>query len=42
MVHFVIQWDLPDQKANLTVYANKAKNDWLPITLAPQGRDRSA
>ena len=37
MVHFVIQWDLPDQKANLTVYANKAKNDWLPITLAHKG-----
>ena len=37
MVHFVIQWDLPDQKANLTVYANKAKNDWLPVTLAHKG-----
>jgi hypothetical protein len=37
MVHFVIQWDLPDQKANLTIYANKARNDWLPITLAHQG-----
>src|ERR1044071_7809838 len=37
MVHFVIQWDLPDQKANLTIYANKAKNDWLPATLAPRG-----
>ena len=37
MVHFVIQWDLPDQKANLTIYANKAKNDWLPITLSHQG-----
>jgi len=37
MVHFVIQWDLPDQKANLTVYANKAKNDWLPITLGHKG-----
>ena len=37
MVHFVIQWDLPDQKANLTVYANKAKNDWLPMTLSHKG-----
>jgi glycyl-tRNA synthetase (class II) len=37
MVHFVIQWDLPDQKANLTVYSNKAKNDWLPTTLAHKG-----
>jgi len=37
MVHFVIQWDLPDQKANLTIYANKAKNDWLPVTLSHKG-----
>jgi len=37
MVHFVIQWDLPDQKANLTIYANKAKNDWLPTTLSHVG-----
>jgi hypothetical protein len=37
MVHFVVQWDLPDQKANLTIYANKAKNDWLPTTLSHQG-----
>ena len=37
MVHFVIQWNLPDQKANLTIYANKAKNDWLPTTLAHKG-----
>ena len=37
MVHFVVQWDLPDQKANLTIYANKAKNDWLPATLAHRG-----
>ena len=35
MVHFVIQWDLPDQKANLTVYANKAKNAWR-IWLEPR------
>ena len=40
MVHFVIQWDLPDQKANLTIYSNKAKNDWLPTTLRAQRRDR--
>ncbi len=37
MVHFVIQWDLPDQKANLTIYSNKARNDWLPTTLAHTG-----
>lgn len=37
MVLYFIQWDLPDQKANLTIYANKAKNDWLPVTLAFPG-----
>ncbi len=37
MVLYFIQWDLPDQKANLTIYANKAKNDWLPVTLAHRG-----
>ena len=37
MILYFIQWDLPDQKANLTVYANKAKNDWLPTTLAHPG-----
>ena len=37
MVLYFIQWDLPDQKANLTIYANKAKNDWLPITLGHPG-----
>jgi hypothetical protein len=37
MILYFIQWDLPDQKANLTIYANKAKNDWLPITLAHPG-----
>jgi len=36
MLYF-IQWDLPDQKANLTIYANKAKNDWLPATLTHPG-----
>lgn len=37
MVLYFIQWDLPHQKANLTIYANKAKNDWLPMTLAHSG-----
>jgi len=37
MVLYFIQWDLPDQKANLTIYANKARNDWLPATLAHPG-----
>ena len=37
MILYFIQWDLPDQKANLTIYANKAKNDWLPMTLAHPG-----
>ena len=37
MVHYIIEWDLPNEKANLTIYANKAKNDWLPVTLSHQG-----
>jgi hypothetical protein len=37
MLLYFIQWDLPDLKANLTIYANKAKNDWLPATLAHPG-----
>ena len=37
MVLYFIQWDLPDQQANLTIYANKAKNDWLPLTLSYEG-----
>ncbi len=37
MILYFIQWDLPDQKANLTIYTNKAKNDWLPATLAHPG-----
>ncbi len=37
MVLYFINWDLPDQKANLTIYANKAKNDWLPATLNHEG-----
>lgn len=37
MVLYFIEWDLPDQKPNLTIYANKAKNDWLPMTLGHPG-----
>ncbi len=37
MVLYFIQWDLPDQQANLTIYANKARNDWLPLTLGYEG-----
>jgi len=37
MILYFIEWDLPDQKANLTIYANKAKNDWLPAALAHPG-----
>ncbi len=37
MVLYFVQWDLPDQQANLTIYANKARNDWLPLTLGYEG-----
>ena len=39
MVLYFIQWDLPDQQANLTIYANKAKNDWSslgPLEIFPR------
>jgi hypothetical protein len=37
MVLYFVHWDLPDQQANLTIYANKARNDWLPVTLGYEG-----
>src|SRR4051812_24747303 len=30
MVLFVMTWDLPTHRENLRVYANKARNDWIP------------
>jgi hypothetical protein len=37
MVHFVIQWDLPRSESQLNHLRNKAKNDWLPVTLGHKG-----
>lgn len=37
MVLYMMQWDLPTQKANLDIYANKARNDWIPLTLSHKG-----
>ena len=42
MVHFVIQWDLPDQKANLQIYANKARERLAAGDSWPQRRDRNS
>src|SRR3990172_5392960 len=32
-----MNWDLPAMKANLDVYMNKARNDWIPFTLSHPG-----
>ena len=37
MVLFVMTWDLPTQRERLTVYANKARNDWIPTVLRQPG-----
>jgi len=36
MVHFVIQWDLPDQKANLLGCRNFTVNVWAPSKYFPE------
>lgn len=37
VVLYVMQWDLPTQRTNLEIYANKARNDWIPFTLSHPG-----
>jgi hypothetical protein len=37
MIVYVMNWDLPPQKANLEVYTNKARNDWIPFTFRHPG-----
>jgi hypothetical protein len=37
VIVYVMNWDLPPQKANLEVYTNKARNDWIPFTLNHSG-----
>ena len=37
MVLFVMTWDLPTHRENLRVYANKARNDWIPMVLNHPG-----
>ncbi|HLI25582.1 MAG TPA: hypothetical protein VKZ60_00840 [Chloroflexota bacterium] len=37
MVLYVMTWDLPTHREQLRVYANKARNDWIPTVLAHRG-----
>jgi hypothetical protein len=37
MVLYVMTWDLPTHREQLTVYANKARNDWIPTVLRHAG-----
>jgi hypothetical protein len=37
VIVYVMNWDLPSLKANLDVYMNKARNDWIPFTLNHPG-----
>jgi hypothetical protein len=37
MVLYAMTWDLPTEPDKLQVYANKAKNDWIPTTLGFEG-----
>jgi heme-degrading monooxygenase HmoA len=37
MVLYVMTWDLPTHRENLRVYANKARNDWIPTVLSHAG-----
>jgi heme-degrading monooxygenase HmoA len=37
MVLYVMTWDLPTHREQLQVYANKARNDWIPTVLRHAG-----
>lgn len=37
MVIYSMSWDLPTEPEKLRVYANKARNDWIPTTLSYEG-----
>ncbi len=37
MIVYVMNWDLPPLQANLEVYTNKARNDWIPFTVNHPG-----
>jgi hypothetical protein len=36
-VIYAMSWDLPIESEKLRVYANKARNDWIPTTLSYEG-----
>src|SRR5437016_11225502 len=37
MIIYAMSWDLPPEPEKLRVYANKARNDWIPTTLGYEG-----
>jgi len=37
MVIYSMSWDLPTEREKLRVYANLARNDWIPTTLGFDG-----
>ncbi|MBX5490605.1 MAG: hypothetical protein IRZ14_05560 [Chloroflexi bacterium] len=37
MVLYIMTWDLPTHREQLRVYANKARNDWIPTVLSHRG-----
>ena len=37
MIIYSMSWDLPTESENLRVYANLARNDWIPTTLGFEG-----
>ena len=37
MVLYTMGWDLPTERDKLHVYVNKARNDWIPMTLDKDG-----
>jgi hypothetical protein len=37
MILYAMTWDLPTDPDKLRVYANKARNDWIPTTIAYEG-----
>ena len=37
MVIYSMSWDLPTEPEKLRVYANLARNDWIPTTLGFEG-----
>jgi len=37
MVLYMMSWDVPTEHDKLRMYVNKARNDWIPMTLGKEG-----